>query len=63
MPSKNVSKEKLIWNKKDLLGLEYLSREEIELILDTAVSFKEISIRPCEKSPYIERQNNSKFFL
>ena len=29
--------------RKDLLGLEELSREEIEFILDTAESFVEIS--------------------
>jgi len=39
------------WDKKDLLGLEYLSREEIELILTTAESFKEISTRDIKKVP------------
>lgn len=39
------------WTKKDLLGLEYLSAEEIELILDTAESFKEISTREIKKVP------------
>lgn len=37
--------------KKDLLGLEGVSAEEINLILDTAVSFKEISERPVKKVP------------
>ena len=37
--------------KKDLLGLEGLSAEEINLFLDTAVSFKEISERPVKKVP------------
>jgi aspartate carbamoyltransferase catalytic subunit len=36
---------------KDLLGLEYLRKEEIELILDLAKSFKEISERPIKKVP------------
>ena len=31
------------WTRKDLLGLRDMSREEIELILETAASFKEIS--------------------
>ncbi|PIQ88209.1 MAG: aspartate carbamoyltransferase, partial [Candidatus Omnitrophica bacterium CG11_big_fil_rev_8_21_14_0_20_43_6] len=35
----------MAWTKKDLLGLEYLTQEEIELILDTAESFKEVSTR------------------
>ena len=39
------------WNKKDLLGLEYLSAEEINLILDTAESFKEVSSREIKKVP------------
>lgn len=41
----------MIWTKKDLLGLEYLSREEIELILETAASFKEVSTRDIKKVP------------
>lgn len=43
--------KKIIWTKKDLLGLEYLSREEIELILYTAESFKEVSTRQVKKVP------------
>jgi len=39
------------WAKKDLLGLEYLTPEEIELILDTAESFKEVSTREIKKVP------------
>lgn len=39
------------WTKKDLLGLEYLTREEIEIILDTAESFKEVSTREIKKVP------------
>jgi aspartate carbamoyltransferase catalytic subunit len=40
-----------VWTKKDLLGLEELSAEEINLILDTADSFKEISTRAIKKVP------------
>jgi aspartate carbamoyltransferase catalytic subunit len=39
------------WTKKDLLGLEGLSREEIEVILGQAESFREISERPIKKVP------------
>jgi len=39
------------WVRKDLLGLEELSREEIELILGTAESFKEVSTREIKKVP------------
>jgi aspartate carbamoyltransferase catalytic subunit len=41
----------MVWTKKDLLGLEYLTCEEIELILDTAESFKEVSTREIKKVP------------
>ncbi|MFN2567893.1 MAG: aspartate carbamoyltransferase catalytic subunit [Gemmatimonadaceae bacterium] len=36
---------------KDLLGLEELSTEQIQLILDTSEPFKEISERPIKKVP------------
>ncbi len=39
------------WTHKHLLGLEELSREEIELILETAKSFKEVSARDVKKVP------------
>ena len=48
---KNNTNNKVIWTKKDLLGLEYLSREEIELILYTAESFKEVTTRQIKKVP------------
>ncbi|MFC1594638.1 aspartate carbamoyltransferase catalytic subunit [Candidatus Omnitrophota bacterium] len=46
-----MSAEKSIWNKKDLIGLRELSKEELTLILDTAASFKEISTREIKKVP------------
>jgi aspartate carbamoyltransferase catalytic subunit len=36
---------------KDLIGLEHLSAEQIQLILDTAEPFKEVSERPIKKVP------------
>jgi aspartate carbamoyltransferase catalytic subunit len=36
---------------KDLVGLEHLSREQLQLILDTAEPFKEVSERPIKKVP------------
>jgi len=41
----------MAWTRKDLLGLEDLNREEIELILTTADSFKEVSTREIKKVP------------
>ena len=36
---------------KDLTGLEYLTPDQIRLILDTAEPFKEVSERPIKKVP------------
>ncbi len=41
----------MVWKRKDLVGLKDLSREEIGLILDTAVSFKEVLFREVKKVP------------
>jgi len=41
----------MVWARKDLLGLEDLSKEEIEFILSTADSFKEVSTREIKKVP------------
>jgi len=47
-----VSKtETFKWNRKHLLGLMELSRQEIEYILDTAEGFREISTRSIKKAP------------
>ncbi|MBI4644803.1 MAG: aspartate carbamoyltransferase catalytic subunit [Deltaproteobacteria bacterium] len=39
------------FRRKDLLGIADLEPEEIQVILDTAASFKEISTRPIKKVP------------
>ena len=39
------------FNRKDLLGIRELSVEEINTILDTAESFKEVSARAIKKVP------------
>ena len=41
----------MIWKHKHLLGLEDLSRQDLELILETAKSFKEVSSRDIKKVP------------
>ncbi len=45
------SREKFIWRRKDLLGLDELSPEEIVHVLDTADSFAEVSTRSIKKVP------------
>ena len=44
----------MTWNRKHLLGLEDLSRDEIVAILDTADSFAEISTRSRKKVPTLQ---------
>jgi aspartate carbamoyltransferase catalytic subunit len=50
-PARTETDMQVQWNRKDLLGLEELSVGEIELILDTAESFKEVSTRTIKKVP------------
>src|SRR5689334_21293086 len=38
-------------NKKDILGIEHLTRKEIESILETARKFEEVNKRPIKKVP------------
>ena len=51
------------FERKDLLGLEELEPEEINLILDTAESFKEISERPIRKVPILRGKTICHLFL
>jgi aspartate carbamoyltransferase catalytic subunit len=43
--------KKFTWQRKHLLGLRDLDREEIEFILDTAKGFEQISTRSIKKAP------------
>jgi len=51
------------WNRKDLIGLRDLKREEIELILDTAASFSEVSQRSVKKVPALRGKTVVNLFL
>lgn len=44
-------KKTIEWTRRSLLDLQDLSRQEIELILETAKSFKEVSTREVKKVP------------
>jgi aspartate carbamoyltransferase catalytic subunit len=46
-----VTTESPIWNRKHLLTLNELSREELLYVLDTAQSFQEVSTRSVKKVP------------
>ncbi len=51
------------WQRKHLLGIEELSAEEINFILDTAGSFKEISTRPIKKVPALRGKTVANLFF
>lgn len=49
--TETLLEQEVRWERKHLLGLEELSRQEIEYILELAKAFKEISTRPIKKVP------------
>ncbi len=51
------------WTRKDLLSLEELSKEEIELLLQTAESFKEVSTRQVKKVPALRGKTIANLFF
>ncbi len=54
---------KTAWTRKDLLGLKDLSKDEIELILDTAQSLSGISDRSVKKVPALRGKTIVNLFL
>src|SRR2546425_4497108 len=53
----------MTFTRKDLLGIRELSAEEIETILDSAESFKEISQRAIKKVPTLRGKTVINFFF
>ena len=51
------------WGRKDLLGIRDLSRDEIELLLQTTKSFQEISLRPVKKVPALRGKTVANLFF
>ena len=51
------------WIRKDLLGLEELSKEEILLLLQQAKAFQEISLRPIKKVPVLRGRTAALCFM
>jgi aspartate carbamoyltransferase catalytic subunit len=52
-----------IWKRKDLVGLRDLAADEIQLILDTAKSLQEISLRPVKKVPTLRGRTVANLFF
>src|SRR6516165_604870 len=50
-------------HRKDLLGIRELSVEEIQLILDTAATFREVSEREIKKVPTLRGKTVINFFF
>lgn len=61
--NKKPEGENVRWTRKDLLSLEELSKEEIELILQTAESFKEVSTREVKKVPALRGKTIANLFF
>jgi len=51
------------WSRKDLLDLQTLSQQEIDLILETAKSFKEVSTREVKKVPALRGKTVVSLFI
>lgn len=50
-PPRGTERESMVWPHKHLLGLEDLSRDEINFILETAEAFEDVSTRSVKKVP------------
>jgi aspartate carbamoyltransferase catalytic subunit len=51
------------WTRKDLVGLEALSRDEINHILQTAAAFKDVGAREIKKVPALRGKTLINFFV
>ena len=52
-----------VWKRKDLVGIEPLSAEEIVTVLDTAAAFKQVGTREIKKVPALRGQTLVNFFV
>ena len=48
---------------RHLLGLAGVPKEDIQLILDTAVTFREVLERPIKRVPTLQGKNSCKSFF
>lgn len=58
-----MKKTKFIWQRKDLLGIEELSAEEIVHLLDTASAFKQVGQRAIKKVPSLRGKTLVNLFI
>ncbi len=57
------SRPPALWRRKDLLGIQDLSAEEITLLLDTAQQFKDVGARDIKKVPALRGRTLVNFFV
>ena len=50
------------WPHKDLLDVSHLSREDVDVVMRTAASFREINARPVKKVPTLKGKSVVLFF-
>ena len=51
------------WGRKDLVGLEALTAEEINHVLQTAAAFKDVGAREIKKVPALRGKTLVNFFV
>src|SRR5712691_11664738 len=51
------------WTRKDLLGIQELSADEINLVLDTSAVFKEVGERAVKKVPSLRGKTLVNLFI
>ena len=56
-------KNKTAWQRKDLLGIEDLSADEIHAVLDTAAAFKQVGKRTIKKVPSLRGKTLVNLFI
>lgn len=61
--SKDSSGPRAEWLRKDLTGLQHLSRQELVLLLDTAAAFKTVGTRHIKKVPALRGKTLINFFV
>ena len=59
----NRDRMSTVWKRKDLVGMKDLTADEIRLILDTAKSLQEISLRPVKKVPTLRGRTVANLFF
>jgi aspartate carbamoyltransferase catalytic subunit len=58
-----MKKTKFIWQRKDLLGIQELSADEVVHILDTAAAFKQVGERNIKKVPSLRGKTLVNLFI